>query len=405
LPRPLLGIATFAAMLCASSNVRADILAEWNPPNSDLQENSFPATTLGNGINATAMTFSGNGLGPIVITGSYAIKGWPVTQDLTKYIEFSVVGSITFASVDFTWWSNPNYPPSVELRSNADNYAQALASAIHPRDSLDHNFSLDVSSLGTRVGVTTFRMYFYGSNFVTPTSYFQGPFAPIGNPNSFGMRVIGVRSLCPLDQRVSGRACVACAPGTIRPAGDDPSGADTTCTAIECDVNQSVSSNACVACAPGSTRPAGDSAAAGNTTCAPTLCADIQRVSNHACIACAPGSTRPAGDDATGADTECNATLCAPNQRVSKNACVACAPGTTRAAGDNATGADTDCNAGPSAGDGGSSGGTSDDPASASSGDTGGCATSGSGGSLGVLPLLGLLLIRRRRTRRASARL
>ncbi|MBX3221373.1 MAG: hypothetical protein KF795_12690 [Labilithrix sp.] len=406
LPRLLLGVTILATTLCVSLNARADILAEWNPPNSDLQETNFPATSLGNGINATAMTYAGNGLAPIVITGSYAIRGWPVTQDLTKYVEFSVIGSIDFASVDFTWWSNRNYPPAVDLRSNADNYASSLSSATHPQDSMDHNYSLDVSALGTRVGVTTFRMYFYGSAFVTPTSYIQGPYAPAASGmNNFGLRVIGVRSLCALDQHVSARTCVACAPGTVRPAGDDPSGADTVCTKTICAANQSVSSYVCVACAPGSTRPTGDDATAGDTACIPTICAEDQRVSKHACVGCAPGSKRPAGDDATGADTKCSTTPCAENQHVSSNACVACAPGTTRVAGDDPSGADTACSAVPPAGTPAGDGGTGDE-APASSGDAAsesGCSASGGGGSFGgLLSLLGLVLLRLRGVRRRA---
>jgi len=150
-------------------------------------------------------------------------------------------------------------------------------------------------------------------------------------------------TVCTENQYVSNHACVDCAPGSTRPAGDPASGADTTCTAIACAANQYVASHACVDCAPGSTRPAGDLATGANTTCESTVCAADEHVANNTCVACAPGSTRPAGDLATGLDTTCADTVCAVNQYVSNHACVDCAPGGTRPAGDLATGANTAC--------------------------------------------------------------
>ncbi|HEY0707357.1 MAG TPA: EB domain-containing protein, partial [Polyangia bacterium] len=108
-----------------------------------------------------------------------------------------------------------------------------------------------------------------------------------------------------------------------------PGSTGANCAATLCLANQYVSNHACVACAAGSTRTAGDDATGGDTVCAATTCLVDQYVSNHACVACAPGSTRTAGDDATGADTVCAATTCLANQYVSNHACVACAPGST----------------------------------------------------------------------------
>ena len=39
-------------------------------------------------------------------------------------------------------------------------------------------------------------------------------------------------TICSADERVSGNACVACSAGTINAAGDDASGADTTCDGV-----------------------------------------------------------------------------------------------------------------------------------------------------------------------------
>jgi len=319
----------------------AKTVAQWVPPSGEVDEKNFPATSTAAGVTATAMTYSGALLANINIDGNYGVKNWPLAVDTSKYIEFSVTGQVAFGAVEFSWFSFFAHPDKVEIRSSADGYATVLASATHPHDFATHNFSLNVSSIGTRSGLTTFRLYFFGVNSATPGAYIEGPNTEVPNPDSFGLRI--VTAGCAENHHVVNHACVACPAGSGRPAGDDDDGNDTSCTPIVCAANQYVSGNACVACAPGSTRPAGDDATGANTSCSPTLCAANQYVSGHACVACAPGSTRPAGDNATGADTSCAPTLCTANQYVSGNACVACAPGSTRPAGDNATGANTSC--------------------------------------------------------------
>ena len=136
--------------------------------------------------------------------------------------------------------------------------------------------------------------------------------------------------------------CVSCAPGTTRPAGDDPTGGDTACQRTLCPANQHVQSHVCLACPAGSTEPAGDDASGSDTTCQPTLCAANQQVQSHSCVACSGGATNGPGDDASGQDTHCDS-LCAPNQHVSSGVCLACAPGTARAPGDDPSAGDTAC--------------------------------------------------------------
>jgi len=169
------------------------------------------------------------------------------------------------------------------------------------------------------------------------------------------------KSVCGTNQYVSNGACTNCATGYTNKAGDDPSGADTLCDAgvpppppsppppsppppgKYCEKNEHVVNNACVACAAGTVRPAGDADSGADTTCYTVKCLANFHVVNNACVACAAGSTNAAGDLATGADTTCDITTCAANERVVNNACVACAAGSTNAAGDLATGADTTC--------------------------------------------------------------
>ncbi|PKN46041.1 MAG: hypothetical protein CVU59_07260, partial [Deltaproteobacteria bacterium HGW-Deltaproteobacteria-17] len=158
-----------------------------------------------------------------------------------------------------------------------------------------------------------------------------------------GSDTVCAPTLCVADQYVLNHPCTACLPGSTRPAGDDATGSNTACAPTICGADQYVSNHTCTACAPGSTRPAGDFATGADTTCTPTLCEADQYVENHVCLDCPAGASHPAGDDATGADTNCTDWFCGADQHVADHACVACAPGSTRPAGDNATGADTAC--------------------------------------------------------------
>lgn len=252
------------ALVLWCTPARAAVLAQWNP-SGDVNEANFPATSTA-AVTASSLTYAGTNLLNVPITGDYGVKNWPIAFDPTYYIQFSVTGTITFTSVDFSWWSSSWHVNAMQLRSSVDGYGAALATATNAQGSTGgvKNTSLNVSSLGQRTGTTTFRMYFYGSSAVTPAAYFEGSAV---SASSYGLRVVGAVPPCTANQSVTNHACVACAAGSTRAAGDDPAGA--------------------------------------NTTCAPTLCAVDLHVVNHACVACAAGSGRPAGDNATGADTSC----------------------------------------------------------------------------------------------------
>jgi MYXO-CTERM domain-containing protein len=202
---------------------------------------------------------------------------------------------------------------------------------------------------------------------------------------------------CAINEHVSTKVCVACAVGYGRAAGDDPAGADTSCSVMTCAADQHVASNACVACAPGTTRPAGDPATGPNTACTAKACAVDEFVSSHRCIPCAAGSNRAAGDPATGADTTCATKTCANNEYVSNHKCLACAPGSARPAGDLATEADTMCTV---LSDGGADGGGGD------SGSDSGCSVTSPASSTSgreaaaLLAAFGALLLAARRRRR-----
>ena len=147
---------------------------------------------------------------------------------------------------------------------------------------------------------------------------------------------------------VSGNACDDCAPGTTRPAGDNPTCHPTECIADRCAVNEYVAFDAsdgslsCAECAIGTTRPPGDNPTCHPTECIANICPENQHVAGGECTACPGGRTNAAGDDASGLDTDC-VELCAEDQHVSGNECIDCARGTTRPAGDNPTLNPTTC--------------------------------------------------------------
>ena len=119
---------------------------------------------------------------------------------------------------------------------------------------------------------------------------------------------------------VSG-ACVACAPGTQRAAGDPLSGDDTACSAWTCAENERVAEYACVACAPGKTNAAGDDASVADTNTA----ADAWTAPSDSTFP-APGSQFQRS-----VNTYCTATVCAADEYVSdEHVCTACPAGTGR---------------------------------------------------------------------------
>ena len=59
-------------------------------------------------------------------------------------------------------------------------------------------------------------------------------------------------------------------------------------------------------CVAGTTKAAGDNASGADTTCDATLCKANQYVKSNVCTDCESGTTNVAGDNASGADTECD---------------------------------------------------------------------------------------------------
>eukprot|EP01065_Artemidia_motanka_P008798 TRINITY_DN14456_c0_g1_i1.p1 TRINITY_DN14456_c0_g1~~TRINITY_DN14456_c0_g1_i1.p1 ORF type:complete len:1369 (+),score=331.16 TRINITY_DN14456_c0_g1_i1:57-4163(+) len=167
--------------------------------------------------------------------------------------------------------------------------------------------------------------------------------------SAFSISVACTAVLCNANERVSAHVCTACQTGTVRPAGDDASGADTQCSDITCALpwagHGSVGAAALADATPCSTvnaaapcsltcdaslgyqlngtaprlrcleQPAGVGTWSVADPCIPIICAANQRVSSHACVACAAGYESSQGvaggaGDATLADTSCTPMQC-----------------------------------------------------------------------------------------------
>ena len=153
--------------------------------------------------------------------------------------------------------------------------------------------------------------------------------------------------LCAADEHVVSNVCTACPAGSTNEAGDDSSGADTSCDVTTCEINEHVVSNVCTPCPDGSSRAAGDLATGADTACTADhtcLVNQYYNATSKTCIACPPGSTKDVAVDSMGGDSTCDAILCGENMRVENNACTPCPDGAEIAAGSDATGADTQCN-------------------------------------------------------------
>ena len=132
---------------------------------------------------------------------------------------------------------------------------------------------------------------------------------------------------CAQNEKVVSNACVACGAGYSNTAGDDPSGADTTCDPISCGANLRVVNNDCVSCPAGTSNDAGDDASGVDTTCDPISCGANEHVVSNVCTTCPDTSTKPAGDDASGADTAC---ICSVGQILNATSqCEACPTGSS----------------------------------------------------------------------------
>jgi len=98
--------------------------------------------------------------------------------------------------------------------------------------------------------------------------------ADCGTGNYACVCAASVATTCATNERVVSNACQACPSLSTNVAGDDVSGADTTC---DCDVNTHVSGNICTSCLNGGTRAAGDPIPGPDTSCSTLTGCDLQK--------------------------------------------------------------------------------------------------------------------------------
>ena len=122
--------------------------------------------------------------------------------------------------------------------------------------------------------------------------------------------------VCAEDELVSGNACVACPGIQTNPAGDVASGTDTTCSCppgttvgtgdacdpIICGTDHYVSNHVCTPCLTGFVNLAGDDASGANTTCVEPCDIDYY-VAGNVCTECPEGFGWYGGDNPEGPDT------------------------------------------------------------------------------------------------------
>merc|ERR1712216_479500 len=113
------------------------------------------------------------------------------------------------------------------------------------------------------------------------------------NETEMGDRLIAVnlgtghtvyKLICSSNEYVENNVCTACPPRTTNAAGDDATGADTTCDVILCAVNEYVESNVCTPCPAGTTNAAGDDASGHDTFCDAKQYSAACAGGYHACV-------------------------------------------------------------------------------------------------------------------------
>jgi len=156
-----------------------------------------------------------------------------------------------------------------------------------------------------RIAKSEVNKYSAGGTSISTTTAETATACTYGGTSAIGSVVAGCTPSCGTVADASAGTCVCKAGRTGTPT---PTTAAVTggCTATLCAANQKVTSNACAACGAGTNNAAGDDATGADTTCDAISCTADQYVSSNVCTDCAAGSTNAAGDDASGADTACD---------------------------------------------------------------------------------------------------
>lgn len=83
---------------------------------------------------------------------------------LGQYLEFSVTGTISPGTLDYSFYYSNNGDTDVAVRTSADDFASNVALlSVAGLNGGPNTLAFDLSSLGTLSGTTDFRLYFYNA--------------------------------------------------------------------------------------------------------------------------------------------------------------------------------------------------------------------------------------------------
>lgn len=158
--RYLFCLAAFAAGICSASAAQ---IVQYNPvgaycgatpvapvPGSPYSPSNLTEAGLADGCNTNVLP-----VGPVSTS---------TTIELGEYLDFSVTGTITPTTLDYSFYYTNNGSTDVAVRTSADGFANNVAflsTAGLPGG--DNTLAFDLSSLGTLSGTTEFRVYVYNA--------------------------------------------------------------------------------------------------------------------------------------------------------------------------------------------------------------------------------------------------
>lgn len=168
-------LAVVLALGAPHTTVAAPVpLATWTL-NGSLNS-ALPLAASATQPDAFAGALSVAGVTTLTVTNAFAANNWPSgALDAAKYFEFSVGANngkvIEYSSIVFSLWGPSTGSSSWLMRSDVDNYGSNIATGSNGSiTGGGATISADVSAVGFRAGVVTFRVYLFSNiGLVNPT--------------------------------------------------------------------------------------------------------------------------------------------------------------------------------------------------------------------------------------------
>ncbi len=156
----------------SATTAQAENLAQWNLNGIIDSANPLQVSILRVGVAAGDLVHSAN-LTSEEFSGAFVASDWPSGPlDPSKYFEFSITPNsglaINYDTVEFSLYNNHEGTSDWELRSSVDGFSSALDAGSEPAiHGSGAPISADISSLGTRSGTVTFRIYTFNNTMHT----------------------------------------------------------------------------------------------------------------------------------------------------------------------------------------------------------------------------------------------